>query len=474
MTPNIFNMQVICKSSSLSVMIGVVIFRWRVSDSSSRDKSWRVENYLMTVLWQFSPSPLACRRPGFVKKKSPKWGSHEGKTPWQIKSPATNFPWWKIHLDFGTPWIPSCRRVADPISSRPGPKTSWIRQSARIGERQNNGEGKATPKVSKSAILKRCQDMYFSNICKKKHEKRVNKNMIQAFAEQWAFRKIDQWPLASVSWSLDRRCSPASYRPEAVVILSFVQFLCFKYSLCRFHLEIHLVWSKKYYISCDIKFFVQNSNLLLPNLQGGIALDVILLSPPQASQASHFLELTELLTPQKPWPKRTEKALDDNKSFAGCGWKTYTKYHLHHLFVISTLPIICIVSGYKSEVLYNNLKKLIIYMYLHTNVSKYVNHTIYYHISILRCFRHLRYLLAMPRMARSESPIHSHCSRPRDWPCQVLRGSMFGWPQNRGLLFGHKKPDVMICECFQCFQSFVGAAHSRSWINTLQYDVCQI
>jgi len=47
----------------------------------------------------------------------------------------------------------------------------------------------------------------------------------------------------------------------------------------------------------------KNSNLLLPNLQGGIALDVILLSPPQASQASHFLEkkpVTELLTPQKP------------------------------------------------------------------------------------------------------------------------------------------------------------------------------
>ena len=50
----------------------------------------------------------------------------------------------------------------------------------------------------------------------------VNKNMIKAFA-QWAFRKIDQWPLASVSWSLDRRCSPASYRPEAVG--SFVQSL---------------------------------------------------------------------------------------------------------------------------------------------------------------------------------------------------------------------------------------------------------
>lgn len=65
----------------------------------------------------------------------------------------------------------------------------------------------------------------------------------------------------------------------------------------------------------------------------------------------------------------------------------------------------------------------------------------------------------MPRMARSESPIHSHCSRPRDWPRRVLRESMFRWPQNQGVLFGHKKPDVMICECFQCFRCFVGAEH---------------
>lgn len=162
----------ICKSSaSHQVFLWWLVsffFRWRQVVTRG-DKSWHVKNYIMTVLWQFCPSPLVCRRPGFVKKKvtEVRKSRTENTVTNQISGDEfpVNFPWWKIHLDFGTPWIPSCRRVADPISSRPGPNTSWIPQSATNRRKTKQRRRKGN---TKSAISKRYQDMYFSNVSKKK------------------------------------------------------------------------------------------------------------------------------------------------------------------------------------------------------------------------------------------------------------------------------------------------------------------
>ena len=74
------------------------------------------------------------------------------------------------------------------------------------------------------------------------------------------------------------------------------------------------------------------------------------------------------------------------------GWKTYTKYHLHHLFVISKLPIICIGSVYKSEALYNNLKKLIIYIIyvsLHKRIKIWKPYNILSYFYSKMCLKHV-------------------------------------------------------------------------------------
>ena len=99
-------------------------------------------------------------------------------------------------------------------------------------------------------------------------------------------------------------------------------------------------------------------------------------------------------------------------------------------------------------------------MYLYTNVSKYENHTIYYHISILRCVWNMSSALSSGNAENGKIWVAN------PFPLQStsrLATSGFVWIDvsmaTQPRCFVRSLEDVMICECFQCFRCFVGAAH---------------
>lgn len=165
-----------CKSSASHQ----VFLWWLVSLFFVEGKSWHVvtsRDMWKTTSWQCCDSfvPLLWLAGVLVlsKKKSPKWGSHERKTPWQIKSSATNFLW--ISRDGRSISILALlgfqaaggSRIQSLLDLAQTHRESLNPQ--RIGERQNNGEGKATPKVQYQNDIKTCIFQMFVRKNRKKH-----------------------------------------------------------------------------------------------------------------------------------------------------------------------------------------------------------------------------------------------------------------------------------------------------------------